>query len=83
MMIDKYGILTKTPNTGQPMQSPYLPVVNRQAHIMLKAAEQLGFTPAARSRVQVEETPFLDPNDRWARLARGQRLATCGSRRPV
>ena len=65
-MIEKFGMLTKAPNTGQPMQSPYLPVVNRQAHIMLKAAEQLGFTPAARSRVQIEEAAFVDPNDRWA-----------------
>ena len=60
MLLDKFGILTKTPNTGQPMQSPYLPIVNRQAHIMLKAAEQLGFTPAARSRVQVDEIPVIE-----------------------
>ena len=70
MMLEKYGILTKTPNTGQPMQSPYLPIVNRQAFIMLKAAEQLGFTPAARSRVQVDEIPVIEGNERWARLAR-------------
>ena len=72
MMLEKYGILTKTPKGTRagPMQSPYLPVVNRQAHIMLKAAEQLGFTPASRSRVQIEETPVIDPNDPWVRLAR-------------
>ena len=70
MMIEKFGMLTKTPNTGQPMQSPYLPVVNRQAHIMLKAAEQLGFTPAARSRVQVQEGPPDDEDAEWAELAR-------------
>ena len=28
MMIEKFGMLTKAPNTGQPMQSPYLPIVN-------------------------------------------------------
>ena len=70
MMLEKFGILTKTPNTGQPMQSPYLPIVNRQAFIMLKAAEQLGFTPAARSRVQVDEIPVIEGNERWAWLAR-------------
>ena len=37
--VEKYGILTKAPNTGLPIQSPYLPVVNKQAMIMLKAAE--------------------------------------------
>ena len=31
MMIEKFGMLTKAPNTGQPMQSPYLPVLNKQA----------------------------------------------------
>ena len=54
-MVEKFGILTKAPNTGLPIQSPYLPVVNRQALIMMKAAEQLGFTPVARSRVQIAE----------------------------
>jgi P27 family predicted phage terminase small subunit len=53
--VAKYGILTEAPNTGYPMQSPYLPVVNKQAQIMLKVAEQLGFTPASRSRISVPE----------------------------
>jgi hypothetical protein len=44
--LEKYGILTKTHSTGAPMQSPYLPIVNKQAQIMLRAAEQLGFTPS-------------------------------------
>ena len=52
-MVEKYGLLTKVPNTGLPIQSPYLPIVNKQAQIMLKAAEQFGFSPASRSQVQV------------------------------
>jgi P27 family predicted phage terminase small subunit len=64
-MIEKFGILTKAPNTGLPIQSPYLPVVNKQAQIMLKAAEQLGFTPAARSRIQIAE-PVTDRYNKWA-----------------
>ena len=39
--VDKFGLLTKAPNTGLPIQSPYLPVVNKQALLMLKAGEQL------------------------------------------
>ena len=61
--VEKFGILTKAPHTGLPIQSPYLPVVNRQAQIILKAAELLGFTPASRTRIQVEEDP---ENNRWA-----------------
>ena len=66
-MIEKFGILTKAPNTGLPIQSPYLPVVNKQAQIMLKAAEQLGFTPAARSRIQIAE-PVTSRHNKWAEL---------------
>lgn len=44
------GMLTKTTG-GNIVQSPYLPIVNRQALIMLKAAGELGFTPAARPRI--------------------------------
>ncbi|MBK5292167.1 MAG: phage terminase small subunit P27 family [Acidobacteriia bacterium] len=65
-MVGKFGILTKTPNSGQPMQSPYLPVVNKQAQILLKAAEQLGFSPASRPRVQVAEERTVDEDDNWA-----------------
>jgi P27 family predicted phage terminase small subunit len=63
--VDKFGILTKAPNTGLPIQSPYLPVVNKQAAIMLKAAEQLGFTPASRSRIQLMDSFTGDADDEW------------------
>ena len=67
-MVEKYGLLTKAPNTGLPIQSPYLPIVNKQAQIMLKAAEQLGFSPASRSRVQVIDSVPDEEYDVWARL---------------
>ena len=65
-MVEKYGLLTKAPNTGLPIQSPYLPIVNKQAQIMLKAAEQLGFSPASRSRVQVVDDVPDEEYDAWA-----------------
>jgi P27 family predicted phage terminase small subunit len=52
--IAQYGLLTKSPNAGLPLQSPYLAILNKQAQIMLKAAAELGFSPSSRSRVQVE-----------------------------
>jgi P27 family predicted phage terminase small subunit len=67
-LVEKYGMLTKAPITGQPMQSPYLPVVNKQAQIMLKAAEQLGFSPVSRPRAQVVEEPARGQDNPWARL---------------
>jgi P27 family predicted phage terminase small subunit len=59
--IAQYGLLTKSPNAGLPLQSPYLAILNKQAQIMLKAAAELGFSPSSRSRVQVEgglRSPF-------------------------
>lgn len=65
--VAKHGMLTKAPNTGLPIQSPYLPIVNKQAAIMLKAASELGFTPTSRSRIVIAEEAVGD--DPWARLA--------------
>lgn len=67
-MVEKYGLLTKTPSTGAPMQSPYLPIVSKQAQIMLRAAEQLGFSPSSRSRVQMADDPCSDEDDPWAKF---------------
>lgn len=67
MQLAKSTLLTKT-DTGAIIQNPYLPIVNRQAQIMLKAAAEMGFTPSSRSRVvaegggtgkQVDDNPFL------------------------
>jgi P27 family predicted phage terminase small subunit len=59
--IAQYGLLTKSPNAGLPLQSPYLAILNKQAQIMLKAAAELGFSPSTRSRVQVTADPRDGP----------------------
>ena len=51
--VGQFGVLTKAPHTGLPIQSPYLPIVNRQALIMVRTAAELGFTPSARSRMSL------------------------------
>jgi P27 family predicted phage terminase small subunit len=48
------GLLVKTPNTGEPIQSPYLAIQNKQALIMMKAAAEMGFTPSSRSQISVQ-----------------------------
>jgi P27 family predicted phage terminase small subunit len=45
------GLVVRTPNTRQMVQSPFLPIINRQALIMSKLAAELGFSPTARPRV--------------------------------
>ena len=50
--------LAKTPN-GMAVQSPYLGIINKQRLIVLKAAAELGFTPSARTRVDL--VPYAAP----------------------
>jgi phage terminase small subunit len=40
-------------NSRQMQQSPLIPIINRQALIMMKAAAELGFSPTARPRAGV------------------------------
>ncbi len=44
-------MLIKAPNTGEPMQTPYMHVVNKQALVMMKAAALLSFGPSSRAGI--------------------------------
>lgn len=63
----KLGLLVKTPNTAAAIQSPYLPIINRQGAMMMKAAAELGFSPAARPRISAD----LPSNDKYPRRNTG------------
>lgn len=56
------ALVTKTKN-GNVTQSPFLPIINRQALIMLKAAAELGFSPAARPRLATGIAPRGDDQE--------------------
>lgn len=45
------GLIIKSPSKGEPMQNPWLAIVNKQAQILIKAASELGFSPASRPRL--------------------------------
>ncbi len=49
--IEATGMLVKAPNTGLPIQSPYMAVLNRQTEIARKLAAELALPPAQRNRV--------------------------------
>ena len=66
--LNKTGMLIKMPNTGVPMPSPYLAIANKQAQIMMRAAAEMGFTPASRSRVTMPEDEGAD-YDPWQDIA--------------
>lgn len=59
--VRKTGMLIKAPNTGLPMQSPYLPIINKQAFIMLRACDHMGFSPASRTRIMLGDQPLSAP----------------------
>ncbi len=61
--INRSSLLVKSSDKGVPIQNPYLPILNRQALIMLKAASELGFTPAARPRIEVDSREFVKPEE--------------------
>jgi len=44
---------TITTLNGNEIQAPWVGVMNKQAQILIKTSSELGFTPAARSRVSV------------------------------
>src|SRR3954447_6426268 len=81
--IEATGMLVKAPHTGLPIQSPYLPVLNRQTEIARKLAAELALPPAQRDRVRP-----VDRNDAaaspWdaldAHAAHHPALKTCLSR---
>lgn len=66
-MIETTGLLVKAPNTGLPIQSPYLAVLNRQTEIARKLASELALPPAQRSRIG-PHVPVLDDTSPWAAL---------------
>jgi len=64
--VQRLGQVIKTPN-DYPMMNPFLANMNKQALLMLKAASEMGFTPASRSRISIgkEATSEDDP---WSKL---------------
>ncbi len=44
------GLLVRAPNTGLPIQSPWVAIMNRQTEIARKLGAELALPPAQRSR---------------------------------
>lgn len=62
--VRKLGQVVKTKD-GNAIQNPFLPIVNRQALIMLRAGSDMGFSPASRAALgRMAELPVL-PSGRY------------------
>ncbi len=57
----KGGEVVRAPNTGLPIQSPWLSIVNKQVDLSRKLAAELGFPPSERNRIGQAEPDDNDP----------------------
>jgi P27 family predicted phage terminase small subunit len=53
---------------GQPIPSPYLRIIRQAAETMLRAAAELGFSPATRPRLAAGQAEEPAQNSPWTRL---------------
>lgn len=60
--VQELGMLVKAPNTGLPIQSPYMAVLNRQTELARKLAAELALPPAQRNRVGAYESERGGPS---------------------
>lgn len=68
--LQKSQLLVKSPKQELPLQNPYLPIVNRQMVLMMRAASELGFTPCARARIDAGN-PSAAPVSDWENIETG------------
>lgn len=57
-------LVVASPKQSLPIQNAYLPIVNRQYLLMLKAANELGFSPTSRARIDAGN-PAAAPAGEW------------------
>ena len=50
--LKKHSTIVKAPNSGWPIQSPYLAVANKAMEQMQRALSEFGMSPASRARVR-------------------------------
>ena len=68
--VRELGQVVKTKD-GNAIQNPFLPIVNKQAAIMLKAGGELGFSPAARASLGSRAPEFANvPQGTGRRVAK-------------
>lgn len=63
-------LLVKSPTQGLPLQNPYLPIVNRQMVLMVRAGGELGFTQCSRARIDAGAAAAPVASD-WDDIAAG------------
>jgi hypothetical protein len=72
--IEATGLMVKAPNTGLPIQSPFMAVMNRQTELARKLSADLALPPAQRNRMGSHAAGESVPAawDAWATDMRGK-----------
>jgi P27 family predicted phage terminase small subunit len=66
-VVAKYGEVIVAPETKYPMVSPYVSVMNRNLDTCRRMLVEFGLTPAARSRMRVQQEGTVVAS-KWAKL---------------
>ena len=66
-VIAREGLFVKSPS-GYEQQHPAVAVMNKQTTLLLRAAEQLGFSPSSRQRIRVAPAEGEPVDERWNRF---------------
>lgn len=62
------ALLIRCPKSGLLLPSPLLGILNRQASIKIRAAAELGFSPASRARISLSPEATVN---HWTELKKG------------
>jgi P27 family predicted phage terminase small subunit len=54
MKVSQHGLVHANKETKRITINPFIKIMNQQALIMIKAASEMGFTPASRPRIKLE-----------------------------
>jgi len=66
-MVRTTGLILKAPQSGSLMHNPYLTIANTAMEQMRRMMVEFGLTPAARSKVQTNQTSQTDAFESWER----------------
>ena len=69
--MQRTSLLVKTASGAFAVQNPYLPIVNRQMVLMMRAASELGFSPCSRARIDSGKPADPGISSDWDEIAAG------------
>lgn len=60
--VEEEGYVVRSPHSRFPIQSPWLAILNKQTELIMRLADHLGMSPAARTRIRTQ-APASDDDE--------------------